>query len=125
MLQRLLLLALAGSIGTLARYGLGFLMQKINPTLFPWGTFTINLLGCFAFGIIFSLAENRLVIGNETRLIILTGFLGAFTTFSTFAFETSQLLRDAHWWLAAGNIAGQTFLGIGLMIVGLGIGRML
>ncbi len=125
MLQRIFLLALAGSIGTLARYGLSLFVQKFNPMLFPWGTFTINLLGCFAFGIIWSLAEDRMVMSSETRLILLTGFMGAFTTFSTFAFETSQLLRDSQWWLAAGNFAGQTVLGIVLMIAGLGIGRIL
>ncbi len=84
-------LCFAGAAGTLARYGLAGLMQRLLGESFPWGTLTVNALGCFLFGVVWMLAEDRLVISGQTRFVILTGFMGAFTTFSTFAFETAAL----------------------------------
>jgi len=80
--------------------------------------------GCFLFGLVWSLAENRLTITGEVRTIVLMGFMGAFTTFSSFAFETSQLLRDSQWFLAAANIVAQNLVGIAGLLLGLGAGRI-
>jgi fluoride exporter len=121
--QKLTLLAIAGAVGTLARYWLSGLVQRLQPTLFPWGTFAVNGLGCFLFGIVWALAEERMVISGQTRLILLVGFMGAFTTFSTFAFETSQLLDDSQWLLASANILLQNVLGIALVLLGIALGR--
>ena len=123
-LQRLGLLAVTGAIGTLARYWLGGLVYRVCGTGFPWGTFTVNVLGCFLFGVVWVLAEERLLIKGETRFVILTGFMGAFTTFSTFAFETHQLVRDSEWLLAAGNVIGQVALGFLGLFVGIALGRL-
>jgi CrcB protein len=123
--MKLAWLALAGAMGTLARYGLGGLVQRVCGESFPWGTLAVNALGCFLFGFVWSLAEERLVISGETRFIFLTGFVGAFTTFSTFAFETSEQLRGAEWLFACGNVTGQTVLGLVLVFVGIAIGRLL
>lgn len=122
--QKLAWLALAGSLGTLARYGLGGLVQRFAPASFPWGTLVINLLGCLLFGFVWALAENRMIISTQTRLILLTGFMGAFTTFSSFAFETSQLLDDSQWLWAAGNLLAQNICGIVLVFVGIALGRL-
>lgn len=124
-MQRLLFLAVAGALGALARYGLVIFVQRQYVAVFPWGTFTVNTLGCFMFGLVWSIAEDRLLISDDMRLILLTGFIGAFTTFSTFMFESSQLMRDAEWMLTAGNILGQTILGLSLMFAGLALGRLL
>jgi CrcB protein len=118
------MLAAAGALGTLARYGLGGMVQRATNSSFPWGTLAVNALGSFLFGFVWSLAEERLVISGETRFIILTGFMGAFTTFSTFSFETSTMLRDTEWLLAAGNVLGQVVLGLLLVFVGLFVGRL-
>ncbi len=123
-MQRILLLGFAGALGALARYGLALLVQRLNVTGFPWGTFVINMLGCLAFGFIWALAEERLFISGETRLILLTGFMGAFTTFSTFMFESSQLMRDSEWAFVVGNVVGQNLLGLLLMFLGLTLGRL-
>lgn len=117
-------IALAGAVGTLARFGLSSFVQRWQ-TAFPWGTLAVNALGCLLFGIIWSLAEERLVIGGQTRLILLVGLIGAFTTFSTFAFETAALVEDSQWLLAAVNVLAQNVLGILLVFVGFALGRLL
>lgn len=124
MLQKLLWIALAGSLGTVARYGLaGWVYSHVNGR-FPWGTGAVNLLGTFLFGVIWSLAEDRLVISGETRFIILTGFMGAFTTFSTFMFETGAMLRDEQWLLAFANLFFQIFAGLVCLFIGFAVGRL-
>ena len=124
MLKQLSLLALAGALGTLARYTLAGWVQRIADGGFPWGTMAVNILGSFLFGIVWMAAENRLVISGQTRFIVLTGFMGAFTTYSTFAFETSAFLRDSQWGLAALNILGQNTLGIIAVLLGFAAGRL-
>ena len=124
MVQKLLLLALAGALGTLARYGLSGLVQRFMGAQFPWGTFAVNMAGCFLFGLIWAMAMERMEISAAARLLLLTGFMGAFTTFSTYAFETVQMTRDAEWLLAFANVAGQTIVGFGLMFLGQALGRL-
>ncbi|MFB3785659.1 MAG: CrcB family protein [bacterium] len=123
--KKLVLIALTGGLGSLARYGLAGLVQRWAGSGFAWGTPVVNLLGCFLFGVIWSLAEERILISGETRAILLVGFLGAFTTFSTYVFETGELLRDAQWRWAAGNVCLQTFGGLAAFFAGLAGGRIL
>ncbi len=125
MLQKVLLIACAGALGTVCRYGLAGLVQRLAGVGFPWGTFACNIVGSFMFGLIWSMAEERIIISGETRVIILSGFMGAFTTFSTFMFETSGLLQDSEWWLAAGNLFGQCALGILFLFLGLAVGKLI
>ncbi len=122
-MNKLLLIALAGGVGTLARYGLSGLVYRLAGTNFPWGTSVVNILGCFVFGLLWVLGEGRLAISGEARAIILVGFMGAFTTFSTFIFETGGLLREAQWTLALGNLALQNLVGIAALWIGFMAGR--
>ncbi len=122
--MNLLMLALAGAAGTLARFGLHGAAHQLAGTELPVGTLAVNALGSFLFGVIWSLAGERAVISPETRQVLLVGFMGAFTTFSSFSFETGQLIRDGAWLAAAGNIAAQNVLGIGLFLVGVWVGRL-
>lgn len=124
-MQKLLWIGAAGALGAVARYVIGGLVQRIGGTGFPWGTLVVNILGSFFFGIVWSLAEERLLISGETRLIILTGFMGAFTTFSTFMFETSALLREAEWGIATLNLTGQNIAGLAFLFLGLALGRLI
>lgn len=124
-MQQWILIGLAGAAGALTRYGLGGLVQNLAGSSLPVGTAFVNILGSFLFGLVWSLAEERMVISPEARVIILTGFMGSFTTFSTFMFETGNLLRDAQWLLAAGNVAFQVALGLAGMFLGLAAGRIL
>ena len=125
MATKLLLLASAGAFGTLARYFLGGAVQRLSGGAFPWGTFAVNMTGTLLFGLVWSLAEDRLVISSEARTIILVGFRGAFTTFSSFMFETGELMRDSQWALAFGNIALQNLTGILFLFIGFAIGRLI
>ena len=123
-MTKLAWLAGAGALGTLARYGVGGVVQRALGGAFPWGTLVVNALGCLLFGLVWALAEERLVISGETRVILLVGFMGAFTTFSTFAFETSAMLRDAEWSFALANVLSQNVLGIACFFAGLALGRV-
>ncbi len=124
-MTKLMWLFAAGGLGALARYALGGFVQRWSGSELPFGTIVVNLVGCLLFGFVWTLADERLLISGETRFIILTGFMGAFTTFSTFAFETSGLLRDAEWWSAAGNVLGHNVLGVAGVILGMALGKLL
>ncbi|TAH34395.1 MAG: fluoride efflux transporter CrcB [Planctomycetota bacterium] len=124
-MSRLLWIALAGAAGTLARYGLQGLVQSWSGSAFPSGTLVVNALGCFLFGALWALAEERMTIGPDTRVVCLVGFLGAFTTFSSFAFETGQLLREAQWLLTAANLLAQNGLGLLCLFLGAAAARAL
>ncbi|MCC6409686.1 MAG: CrcB family protein [Planctomycetes bacterium] len=125
MLVKLALLAAAGAVGTLARFGVSTWVQRSGASSFPLGTLAVNLLGCFAFGVLWAVAERRVESAEALRMYALTGFMGAFTTFSTFAFDSSVMLARREGWLLAANLALQNGLGIGLVIVGLWLGRKL
>ncbi|MBI1910498.1 MAG: CrcB family protein [Deltaproteobacteria bacterium] len=123
--MKILWLAIAGVGGTLLRYFLSGFVQRAYGGVFPWGTFAVNMAGCLLFGLVWTLAEERLIISGELRAIILIGFMGAFTTFSSFVFESAQLMRDSQWVLAAGNIALQNITGIIFLAIGMALGRLL
>ena len=121
--MKIVLLFVAGGLGTLLRYGLSSLVQRHAGLSFPWGTFAVNMLGCFLFGLLWSLFESRIAVSRELRVVILVGFLGGFTTFSSFAFEAAGLLRGGAWLAAAGHVLGQNSVGILLVFAGLALGR--
>jgi CrcB protein len=123
MLQKLLLLALAGSLGTLARVGLGSLVQRALGPRLPWGTATVNLLGCFLFGVIWVLGSERGRISPELRFVLLVGFMGAFTTFSSFVADSVDLGTQGRWWPLLANVVGQNLLGAGGFLLGARLGR--
>ncbi|HBO42457.1 MAG TPA: fluoride efflux transporter CrcB [Planctomycetaceae bacterium] len=124
-MTKVLWIALAGALGTLARYGLSKLVQESTESLFPWGTLAVNVLGCLVFGVLCSAMGERFAVSPQTRTILLVGFMGAFTTFSTFAFETGELIREGSWLLAAGNMTASNILGLTALLVGLALGRLI
>jgi len=94
---RIFLLIVFGSVGTLARYALGGLVQHRAGSSFPAGTLAVNLLGCFLLGGVGEYALQHLSIPPDWRIGITVGFVGAFTTFSTFAYESSRMIEDGDW----------------------------
>ncbi len=121
--KNLILIACAGAIGTVGRVVLSGWINRLSGEKFPWGTLTVNLLGCLLFGLLFALAEEKHLITPRLRLILLSGFLGAFTTFSSFGFETMTLIRNDHWLLAIANVGVQNILGITAVFLGVYLAR--
>ena len=123
MLIKLLCIALAGGLGALSRYLLAGTIQEMAGQSFPLGTAFVNILGCFLFGFIVTLIDERMVLPPGLKPYLLTGFMGAFTTFSTYAFETASLIRYSEWLLAAANVLGQTLLGLVFLFAGIFLAR--
>lgn len=123
MWQKIVYLAIAGALGTLSRYGLSGLVHRLVSTTFPLGTAVVNILGCLLFGLLWAVIELRLNIPVQLRIVIFLGFFGAFTTFSSFAFETAQLIDDSQWFWAAANVLLQNSLGLLAMMAGLIVGK--
>ena len=113
------MLILFGSLGTLARYGLQGLVQDRTGSLFPSGTLVVNLLGCLLLGGIGQYSLTHISIPADWRVGVTIGFFGAFTTFSTFSWETVHLLDDGDW-MRALLYSGLSFLG-GLFLLKLGM----
>ena len=106
------------------RFGVSGGTQRIAGfSSFPYGTLAVNVTGCLAIGLLSGLAEARQVLTPETRLLILIGLLGSFTTFSTFGYETLTLLRDGALLRAAANVGLHVGLGLGAAWVGLALSR--
>jgi len=124
MLQKLLILALAGGLGTLTRYGLSGFVQWLHGTSFPLGTVIVNIVGCFFVGLCLTLFENQWSMSGETRLFILVGFFGAFTTFSALIYETGELMQSSRWMFAAANVVFQNILGFFALFGGIMFGRI-
>lgn len=95
--MRIALLIVFGTLGTLARYALQGLVQTRTGSTFPSGTLVVNLLGCFLLGGIAEYALLHLSIPPDWRIGITVGFFGAFTTFSSFSWETARMLQDGQW----------------------------
>ena len=110
--MNLLLIAIGGAIGSVARYIVSASVLRATGTLFPAGTFIVNLLGCAAFGAIAGAAEQRVPLAPELRAFLLVGVLGGFTTFSSYAFESFALVRDGQFAWASLNLAGQVLAGL-------------
>ena len=121
--ERLSLLAIAGALGTLARYATYLALARPALSHLPLGTLTVNVLGSLAFGLIWPMAEAGGRLSIESRSIILAGFMGAFTTFSTFAFDTGQYLQRGEYSSAAINLLANNLLGIGAFLLGHWIAR--
>lgn len=123
MLKNVLLVGLGGMAGAVARYGVSLAVERWWTADFPLGTFLVNVTGSFAVGLVMALALERGAIGPEFRLALTTGFLGAFTTFSTFEYETSRLVGTGAW-LTAGLYVALSFLaGFAAVQVGTALGR--
>lgn len=117
---QLLWVGAGGFIGSISRYALGGAVHRLLPgAAFPYGTLAVNVLGCLLIGLAAGLTESRQVLGPEARLFLILGFLGSFTTFSTFGYETLALARDAETLAAAGNVALHLVAGLGAAWLGL------
>ena len=124
-MQRYLLIALFGGLGAMSRYAVDGWVSGATRGQFPWGTLVINVAGSFALGILVELTTSRLLPHPNWRVALGIGFLGAFTTFSTFTYETVRLADDSAYALALLNVLCMTTLGLAAAAAGLLLGRAL
>ena len=113
---------LGGGVGTLGRYGVAVAFQSLGlhkPGGFPVGTLAVNIVGCFAIGVLSQAIVNGWGIRDDIRLALLIGVLGGFTTFSSFGLETVQMWTDGLHGRAIGYVLASNFLGIAAAVVGM------
>jgi CrcB protein len=114
-----------GALGALARYGVDTLIERRSVALYPWSTFTINVSGCFVIGIVIAALVDRHHTPQWLRAASVVGFLGAYTTFSTFGQETLDLLRAEDYAVALANVLGNVVVGVVAVWLGSAVGRTL
>ena len=121
----LLAVGAGGFAGAIARYTLSGEVHRRYGGTFPLGTLAVNLLGCLLIGLLASLVETRQLLSPRARLVLMVGFLGSLTTFSTFGYETLALLRQGALVRAAANAAGNLLCGLAAVWLGGAAGRLL
>jgi CrcB protein len=117
-------IAVAGALGALTRYGLGGWVAQRFSGAFPWGTFVVNITGAFALGFLFTVLTDRFTVEPWVRTTLMVGFLGAYTTFSTFSLETVRLFEEGAWAVATANAVGSLVAGILAVYAGIVLGRV-
>ena len=98
------IIGLGGFLGAVARYAVALWIGQRWGRIFPLGTFVINVSGSFLISLFMSLFTEKFMVNPQIRLFLVIGFLGAYTTFSTFEYETGNLVRDGEWFLALANV---------------------
>ena len=126
MLLNLLFVGLGGFIGASLRYATGlFVGRFITDAQFPYGTFVVNMVGCLLIGFIAGLTDSRELMNDTSRAFVFTGMLGAFTTFSTFSYETMGLLQNGQTSPALTNLGLQIVLGLLAVWAGIQLSKLI
>jgi CrcB protein len=112
------MIALGGALGAIARYQVASLIQSRLASGFPWGTFVVNVSGCFIMGAVMAVLAQRTGASANWRFLVPIGFIGAYTTFSTFEFETYRAVGDGSWTVASGNVVGSVVAGYAALWLG-------
>ena len=123
--MRLVLVLVGGALGSAGRYLVAIWMADRYGTAFPWGTFTVNVVGSFLIGLIATLADEVGSIGPQARVFLVIGVLGGFTTFSSFSLETLRLVQANQLARAALYVAGSLVVALGAALLGVAAGRAL
>jgi CrcB protein len=110
-MANILIIGIGGFLGAVTRYGMAVWIGQRWGRSFPLGTFIINVSGSFLIGLLMTLMTERIIENPQWRLLLVVGFLGAYTTFSTFEYETGALLKDSEWLFAGLNVIGSVFVG--------------
>src|SRR5689334_14532916 len=121
--MKYLLILLCGGAGSLARYLTSSAISTRFPRSFPLGTMVVNVTGCFLIGLIMTLLSERFQPHPNWRLALVVGFLGGYTTFSSFEWETYAAVRDGGFWIGLANVVGSVGLGYAAVWIGAMLGR--
>jgi CrcB protein len=124
LIKKISIVMLGGSFGAASRYVIGLLAAKAGGAQFPWGTLTVNLIGCFLIGLIFALSDRVRMLTPDMRMLIITGYLGALTTFSSFSLETVAAARAGLTLQPFLNILINNLGGLALTFIGLWLGSL-
>ncbi len=124
-MKQMLAIAAGGALGAVMRWYVAGFIQRLSGSAFPWGTLTVNVLGSFMLGFLFIWMLERVTVGELARLAVTVGFMGAFTTFSTFSLETARLLQEGALSMALGNVLAQVFICVTLAWLGMQLARVL
>lgn len=116
---------MGGAVGSVARYLLSRAVQGTVLSAFPFGTMTVNVLGCFVLGAVCGLADNSVAMSREMKLVLTMGFCGGFTTFSTFMNESASLIRADNAMMAAVYIGASVALGLIAVFSGMQLTRII
>jgi CrcB protein len=122
-MNQVLAIAVGGAVGSVLRFWMSTWVHSFAGRSFPYGTLTVNVLGCLAMGFLFVLFVDRLSDNAVLRAGILIGVLGGFTTFSSFSIETFNLIEQGAWFKAVVNMTGSLLLCVGATWVGVILGR--
>ena len=122
--MQLLLVGLGGFAGAVSRWLVDGWVSDRNPSAFPLGTLVVNLTGSFVLGVLFAWVIERNLLPPDVRAPLMIGFVGAYTTFSTFMLESWRLVEDGAWALALLNLGGSVALGMVAVLGGLAVGRL-
>jgi CrcB protein len=120
---KILNLVIGGTTGTIARYALGGVVHRLFGTEFPYGTMAVNVLGCFIIGFLVSISENKFLIDPNARMLLMVGFCGAFTTFSSLILDTNTLIKDGETLNAFLNVLLSVVIGFLVFRVGVLLGE--
>ena len=121
----ILLIAVAGAFGSVSRYALSGWAYRLFGERLPYGTLAVNVVGCFLLGLVMHVGLTTDALSREARTAISVGFLGAFTTFSTFGYETVRSIEQGAWGAAALNVALNVVVGILAVVAGFGVARQI
>lgn len=110
--MELILVGIGGGVGAIARYALGKGITERANSIFPYGTFAVNLIGAFLIGVLFAILTEKGVGHPHLRLLLVTGFIGGFTTFSSYALEAINLVEAGSWNTALAYVVASNALGL-------------
>jgi CrcB protein len=122
-MSQVLWIGLAGAVGTLCRYFVGVWAGRALGTTFPYATLIVNVVGCFLIALVFHLATTTSLVSSTTRVTLTTGFIGGLTTYSSFNYETTGLLRERAWAAGVLNIASTLVACFVAGLLGLAVAR--
>jgi CrcB protein len=125
MMIKYFIIGAGGFMGAVARYVVATFIGQRWGRSFPLGTFAINVSGSFLIGLLMTLLTERLTVNPNWRLLLVVGFLGAYTTFSTFEYETGRLVKDGLLLIASFNVAASVFLGFAGLKAGEALAKIL
>lgn len=124
-MNHILLVALGGAIGSVCRYLVGLWTLRHLGAAFPWGTLAVNVIGSFMIGLLAEIIVRRFSASPEMRLLLITGFLGGFTTFSAFSLDIVALFERGAMLVGAAYIGASIVVSLGAVFAGLALGRVM